>query len=111
MSERFVGLLLGVTRSFTEVFVAGHSYLQNDGLTFRNQSTLAVVRAYQVGRLIDPAHPELMAEAHPVYRLEFFPHWNLHLGSPNAANFLNPPPDSGTGGLRTRRTKNYSNLN
>jgi hypothetical protein len=53
-----------------------------------------VVRAYQVGRLVDPAHPELMAEAHPVYRLEVSPRWNLHPGSPNAANLLNPPPDA-----------------
>jgi hypothetical protein len=53
-----------------------------------------VVRAYQVGRLVDPAHPELMDETHPVYRLEVSPRWNLHPGSPNAANLLNPPPDA-----------------
>ena len=53
-----------------------------------------VVRAYQLGRLVDPANPELMAEAHPVYRLEVSPRWNLHPGSPNSANLLNPPPDA-----------------
>ena len=53
-----------------------------------------VVRAYQVGRLVDSAHPEMMAEAHPVYRLEVSPRWNLHPGSPNAVNLLNPPPDA-----------------
>lgn len=53
-----------------------------------------VVRAYQVGRLVDPAHPELMVEAHPVYRLEVSPRWNLHPGSSGATNLLNPPPDA-----------------
>jgi len=53
-----------------------------------------VVRAYQVGRLTDPNHPEMMAEGHPVYRVEACSRWNLHPGSPNAASLLNPPPDS-----------------
>ena len=53
-----------------------------------------VVRAYQVGRLADPNHPELMSEGHPVYRVEVSSRWNLHPGSPNAANVLNPPPDA-----------------
>ena len=37
-----------------------------------------VVRAYHVGRQVDPDHPELMSEGHPVYRLEVSPRWNLH---------------------------------
>ena len=53
-----------------------------------------VVRAYHVGRTVDPDHPNLMAEAHPVYRLEVSGRWNLHPGSANAANLLNPPPDA-----------------
>ena len=53
-----------------------------------------VVRAYHVGRQVDPDHPELMSEGHPVYRLEVSPRWNLHPGSPNAASLLNPPPDA-----------------
>ena len=53
-----------------------------------------VVRAYHVGRHIDPNHPEMMAEEHPVYRVEISSRWNLHPGSPNAANLLNPPPDA-----------------
>ena len=53
-----------------------------------------VVRAYHVGRHIDPNHPEMMAEEHPVYRVEISSRWNLHPGSPNASNLLNPPPDA-----------------
>ena len=53
-----------------------------------------VVRAYHVGRQVDPNHPDLMAEGHPVYRIEVSSRWNLHPGSPNAANLLNPPPDA-----------------
>ena len=53
-----------------------------------------VVRAYHVGRQVDPNHPDMMAEGHPVYRIEVSSRWNLHPGSPNAANLLNPPPDA-----------------
>ena len=53
-----------------------------------------VVRAYHVGRQVDPNHPGMMAEGHPVYRVEVSSRWNLHPGSPNAANLLNPPPDA-----------------
>jgi hypothetical protein len=35
-----------------------------------------------------------MAEGHPIYRIEVSSRWNLHPGSPNAANLLNPPPDA-----------------
>ena len=53
-----------------------------------------VVRAYHVGRYVDPNHPETMHEQHPVYRIEISGRWNLHPGPLNAANLLNPPPDS-----------------
>lgn len=53
-----------------------------------------VVRAYHVGRYVDPNHPETMHEQHPVYRIEVSARWNLHPGSLNTANLLNPPPDA-----------------
>jgi len=53
-----------------------------------------VVRAYHLGRLIDPNHPETMHEQHPVYRIESSARWNLHPGPANTANLLNPPPDA-----------------
>ncbi|HPC54243.1 MAG TPA: hypothetical protein PLV05_14285 [Verrucomicrobiota bacterium] len=53
-----------------------------------------VVRAYHVGRYIDPNHPETMHEQHPVYRVEVSARWNLHPGPQNTANLLNPPPDA-----------------
>lgn len=53
-----------------------------------------VVRAYHVGRQVDPNHPGLMSEGHPIYRIEVSSRWNLHPGSPNAATLLNPPPDA-----------------
>lgn len=53
-----------------------------------------VVRAYYVGRYVDPNHPETMHEQHSVYRIESSAQWNLHPGSPATANLLNPPPDS-----------------
>jgi hypothetical protein len=53
-----------------------------------------VVRAYHVGRFIDPNHPETMHEQHPVYRVESSARWNLHPGSLNTANLLNPPLDA-----------------
>jgi hypothetical protein len=53
-----------------------------------------VVRAYHVGRYVDPSHPETMHERHPVYRVEASPRWNLHPGPLNTANLLNPPPDA-----------------
>jgi hypothetical protein len=52
-----------------------------------------VVRAYHVGRYVDPNHPEAMHEQHPVYRIEVSARWNLHPGPLNSANLLNPPPD------------------
>jgi len=53
-----------------------------------------VVRAYYVGRYVDPNHPETMNEEHPVYRVETAARWNLHPGPLNTANLLNPPPDA-----------------
>ena len=53
-----------------------------------------VVRAYYIGRFVDPNHPETMHEQHPVYRIESSSRWNLHPGSPRTANLLNPPPDA-----------------
>jgi hypothetical protein len=53
-----------------------------------------VVRAYHVGRYVDPNHPEAMHEQHPVYRIEVSARWNLHPGALNTANLLNPPPDA-----------------
>jgi len=53
-----------------------------------------VVRAYHIGRFIDPNHPEAMHEQHPVYRIETTARWNLHPGSASTANLLNPPPDA-----------------
>lgn len=52
-----------------------------------------VVRAYYVGRFVDPNHPETMNEQHPVYRIETSARWNLHPGPANTVNLLNPPPD------------------
>lgn len=53
-----------------------------------------VVRAYHLGRYVDPNHPETMHEQHPVYRIEVSARWNLHPGPWNTANLLNPPPDA-----------------
>jgi hypothetical protein len=53
-----------------------------------------VVRAYHIGRYVDPNHPETMHEQHPVYRVEVSARWNLHPGPLNTANLLNPPPDA-----------------
>ncbi len=53
-----------------------------------------VVRAYHVGRFVDPNHPEAMHERHPVYRIESSARWNLRPGPLNTANLLNPPRDA-----------------
>jgi len=53
-----------------------------------------VVRAYHLGRYVDPNHLETMHEQHPVYRIEVSARWNLHPGAQNTANLLNPPPDA-----------------
>jgi hypothetical protein len=53
-----------------------------------------VVRAYQIGRSVDPNHPETMQEQHQVYRIESTARWNLHPGPQNTVNLLNPPPNA-----------------
>ena len=53
-----------------------------------------VLRAYHVGRYVDPNHPQTMHEQHPVYRVEASARWNLHPGALTTANLLNPPPDA-----------------
>jgi len=53
-----------------------------------------VIRAYHVGRFVDPNHPEAMHERHPVYRIESSARWNLRPGPLNTANLLNPPRDA-----------------
>jgi hypothetical protein len=53
-----------------------------------------VIRSYHVGRYVDPNHPALMHEQHPVYRVEASTRWNLRPGSSSFANSFNPPPDA-----------------
>ncbi|MGD0061178.1 MAG: hypothetical protein ABSD58_17340 [Verrucomicrobiia bacterium] len=53
-----------------------------------------VVRAYYIGRSVDPNHPETMDEQHQVYRVEASAHWDLHPGPQAMANLLNPPSDA-----------------
>lgn len=53
-----------------------------------------VVRAYHLGRYIDPNQPGTMYEQHPVYRVEVSARWNLHPGSNQTTPLMNPPPDA-----------------
>lgn len=53
-----------------------------------------VIRSYHVGRYVDPNHPALMHEQHPVYRVEASTRWNLHPGPSSFAAPLNPPLDA-----------------
>jgi hypothetical protein len=53
-----------------------------------------VVRAYHVGRYVDPNHSQTMHEQHPVYRIESSARWSLHPGALTTANWLNPLPDA-----------------
>ena len=53
-----------------------------------------VVRPYYVGRYADPNHPNVMAEQHPIYRVEVSGRWNLHPGQGNSVGLLNPPMDA-----------------
>lgn len=39
-----------------------------------------IVRAYHVGRYVDPNHPDVMHEHHPVYRVEAYTRWNMKPG-------------------------------
>ncbi len=40
------------------------------------------LKAYPVGRLVDPNNPNLMDEAHTIYRRESGPSWNLNPNAP-----------------------------
>jgi hypothetical protein len=53
-----------------------------------------VVRPYQVGRCVDPNHPQMMEEAHSVYRVEVSAHWNLHPGADGQAAMSNQGRDA-----------------
>ena len=55
-----------------------------------------VIRPYHIGRYVDPNHPDLMHEQHPVFRVEAYSRWNLKPGDPSAsvAGVLNPPADA-----------------
>jgi hypothetical protein len=50
-----------------------------------------VVRAYHVGRYIDPNDDLVMHEQHAIYRVEENTRWNFHPG-PVDGNLLVPPP-------------------
>lgn len=55
-----------------------------------------VIRAYHIGRYVDPNHPDVMHEQHPVFRVEAVSRWNFKPGDPCApdAVLLNPPRDA-----------------
>lgn len=49
-----------------------------------------IVKAYYVGRYIDPNNPLIMEGRHVVYRVETTARWNLHPDDPSAAVFSGP---------------------
>lgn len=49
-----------------------------------------IVRAYHIGRYVDPNHPDVMHEQHPVYRVEAYTRWNLKPGSLPSARTGSP---------------------
>lgn len=55
-----------------------------------------MLRAYHVGRYVDPNHTDVMHERHSVYRVEAHSRWNLKPVEPSPAEVirLNPPPDA-----------------
>src|SRR5262249_35445970 len=53
-----------------------------------------VIRAYHVGRYVDPNHPETMQEEHPINRVEVSGRWNLHPGASATNPLLTPPSDA-----------------
>lgn len=55
-----------------------------------------IVRAYHLGRYVDPNQPGLMHEQHPVYRVEAESRWNLIPGRDDSGTgtAMNPPMDS-----------------
>jgi len=52
-----------------------------------------MIRAYHIGRYVDPNHPDIIHELHPVFRVEARSRWNLKPGDPctPGAVLLNPP--------------------
>ena len=42
------------------------------------------LKAYPIGRYVDPNHPDVMHEAHTLYRAEQSSRWNLHPNAPTA---------------------------
>lgn len=54
-----------------------------------------IVRAYHLGRYVDPSQPGVMHEQHPVYRVEAESRWNLLPGPscPAPSAWGNPPLD------------------
>lgn len=62
-----------------EVLVKPKSGLSADAV--ENLRFAEVLRAYHIGRYVDPNNPELMHEQHPVYRVEAYTRWNLKPGS------------------------------
>ena len=59
--------------------VAGTDLDQNNSEKVRMSESL---KAYPVGRLVDPNDPNLMHEAHTVYRREAGANWNLNPNAP-----------------------------
>ena len=59
-----------------------------------------VTESYHLGRHTDPAHPDLLHEAHPVYRLEQPATWDLRPGGPGVTGkdpaFAPAPVDDAT---------------
>jgi hypothetical protein len=55
-----------------------------------------IIRAYHIGRYVDPNHPDVMHEQHPVFRVEAHSRWSLKPGDPCApgAVLQNPPRDA-----------------
>lgn len=55
-----------------------------------------VVRAYHLGRYVDPNHSALMHEGHPLYRIEASARWDLRASTAGGSTLglLNPPRDA-----------------
>ena len=55
-----------------------------------------VIRAYHIGRYVDPNQADMMHEQHPIFRVEARSRWNLKPGDACAtgAVLVNPPRDA-----------------
>lgn len=55
-----------------------------------------VIRAYHIGRYVDPSNPDTMHERHSVYRVEAHTRWYLKPveSTGSSVTLLNPPPDA-----------------